>query len=1210
MASNITGSSNTLDLLTLVNNLTNTVSSIQTSFTNINNNINSLNQYDAQNTQKINQINALDLNQNEDIENLENVDVQTNNRINLLENKFPITNSSINDNTISKIKIAGLTSDLNGLDSRITTNTNNLTILDNRESQNNTTLTNNLNNLTTKQLNDHNLVYNELHTLLASTVGDTNTFQTQIDSITTDLTAEKIKITNNTNNITSNTNSINLNNSKISNLEADNVINKQNIQTNTTSINNNTTSINTLTTNLNNLSNNVNTLTNTENTNHIYQQNSINTLTSNLSNLDTRETTHYNDLNSRLNNLQTTNTTDLTALENQLDLLDAREATNYTNLNTKIDNQITKQFNDNNTVSSSITVLQNNLSVLDTRENNHYNSNLTLINTNTTDISDNIKPRLTNSENTIITHTSQISNNTNSINQLNTNRNVDRNDIDYLLSDNTTNKTNITTNTNDINTLKAYDTSNTNNINNLNNKTTNNENEINTIKNTTIPNLSTKYLIKDDPINGDTFLGKLKVQNIDVDISQNLMIGESANMIFIGSSTNQDAKTINIGGINDTVNILGSTNYIQTNNVQIEDKVITLNKGSIGNNTSANVSVNIRDNDIDDKGYIRVNENMNQLLIKLPQNDTVLKIGENVNDFYSLTTKLYTDIQDSNLQSQISSNTAIITNHSNQLTNINNQLLEDIPFSKINNYPDNNKTTILYDDGDFDKLRNEAINDNSIQTKKLIGINPLTVEDKFLNIDGTFKNITGGTGFNNQFSDDVNANNNQINNLANGVLPNDAINKSQLDNVIISNSNINNNSISTTKLNGISSSNTGNNYLNDKGEFVAVSGGGSSFNNSFTANVNANNYKINNLSDPVSNQDASTKNYVDNRYMNAFDTTLQLLPQDPNQVGGSQLPTFKKTLNILEEVNMNNKNIINVADPVNINDVSTKNYIDNIVFQSINNYLINNSIQIQKLLFTGDGSTLLCSDGIFRKYILYPIKEGLLLTSYNKLYQNGPTLNDLPLNLQNYLDMITISSSVQGMQLFTAPITGTYKIECAGARGGKSSNKGGKGAYISGDYNLNKGDILKIVVGQIGMDRGIDTIDQTSAGGGGGTYVLNNNNIALFIAAGGNGQKEARHSSDQIGDDGLSVDGNIQSLTDIINNNFVGRSFTYGGLTTYGGFGNGNASDDNEGIGGGLLGSLSLRSYSYVNISSFSISNIVRTGGLNDDSGYCKITLL
>ena len=48
---------------------------------------------------------------------------------------------------------------------------------------------------------------------------------------------------------------------------------------------------------------------------------------------------------------------------------------------------------------------------------------------------------------------------------------------------------------------------------------------------------------------------------------------------------------------------------------------------------------------------------------------------------------------------------------------------------------------------------------------------------------------------------------------------------------------------------------------------------------------------------------------------------------------------------------MSYNTITNVANPVSLSDVATKNYIDNIVFQSINNYLLNNSIQIKKLLF-------------------------------------------------------------------------------------------------------------------------------------------------------------------------------------------------------------------------------------------------------------------
>ncbi len=43
----------------------------------------------------------------------------------------------------------------------------------------------------------------------------------------------------------------------------------------------------------------------------------------------------------------------------------------------------------------------------------------------------------------------------------------------------------------------------------------------------------------------------------NIDCSGNLFIGQSANNIVIGSSTNNDQKVINIGRPNDTVNILG-----------------------------------------------------------------------------------------------------------------------------------------------------------------------------------------------------------------------------------------------------------------------------------------------------------------------------------------------------------------------------------------------------------------------------------------------------------------------------------------------------------------------------------------------------------------------------------------------------------------------------------------------------------------------------
>ena len=57
-------------------------------------------------------------------------------------------------------------------------------------------------------------------------------------------------------------------------------------------------------------------------------------------------------------------------------------------------------------------------------------------------------------------------------------------------------------------------------------------------------------------------------------------------------------------------------------------------------------------------------------------------------------------------------------------------------------------------------------------------------------------------------------------------------------------------------------------------------------------------------------------------------------------------------------------------------------------------------------------------------------------------------------------------------QTYTAPRTGTYRIDLWGAQGGSTANAaGGKGAYTSGVINLTEGDILYIYVGGEGIAR-------------------------------------------------------------------------------------------------------------------------------------------
>jgi hypothetical protein len=114
--------------------------------------------------------------------------------------------------------------------------------------------------------------------------------------------------------------------------------------------------------------------------------------------------------------------------------------------------------------------------------------------------------------------------------------------------------------------------------------------------------------------------------------------------------------------------------------------------------------------------------------------------------------------------------------------------------------------------------------------------------------------------------------------------------------------------------------------------------------------------------------------------------------------------------------------------------------------------------------------------------------------------------------------------SGNGVQEFTIPVTGTYRITAVGASGGAgvgddnqftdaSSNRGasgggtgaygGYGASMRGDFSLLQGEILALVVGQCGR-RGTGN-SNCGGGGGGGTFVYKKSDQTLLIAAGGGG---------------------------------------------------------------------------------------------------------
>ena len=91
-----------------------------------------------------------------------------------------------------------------------------------------------------------------------------------------------------------------------------------------------------------------------------------------------------------------------------------------------------------------------------------------------------------------------------------------------------------------------------------------------------------------------------------------------------------------------------------------------------------------------------------------------------------------------------------------------------------------------------------------------------------------------------------------------------------------------------------------------------------------------------------------------------------------------------------------------------------------------------------------------------------------------------------------------------GYQLWTVPQTGDYSIEAYGARGASNSSgtQGANGARMYGEFSLTQGQVLKILVGQIGSN----SPNANSSAGGGGTFVVDNlNDDPLIIAGGGGG---------------------------------------------------------------------------------------------------------
>ena len=143
---------------------------------------------------------------------------------------------------------------------------------------------------------------------------------------------------------------------------------------------------------------------------------------------------------------------------------------------------------------------------------------------------------------------------------------------------------------------------------------------------------------------------------------------------------------------------------------------------------------------------------------------------------------------------------------------------------------------------------------------------------------------------------------------------------------------------------------------------------------------------------------------------------------------------------------------------------------------------------------------------ITRLWTLYSFSS-FTFTNAGATGRTGPTLTQLRNTYSaswtddtNYLDVTST-----GIQLWTVPKTGSYRIEAWGAAGGEThSSRGqkGNGARMRGDFSLTKGEIIRILVGQQPPNGGV------GSGGGGGSFVVKspyNTNASILVIAGGGG---------------------------------------------------------------------------------------------------------
>lgn len=202
---------------------------------------------------------------------------------------------------------------------------------------------------------------------------------------------------------------------------------------------------------------------------------------------------------------------------------------------------------------------------------------------------------------------------------------------------------------------------------------------------------------------------------------------------------------------------------------------------------------------------------------------------------------------------------------------------------------------------------------------------------------------------------------------------------------------------------------------------------------------------------------------------------------------------------------------------------------------------------------------------------------------------SGPEVNTWKNNTEFF-------NTLNGIQLWTVPQNGTYRIELAGARGGNSGNgspSGGSGARFRVDVVLTKLTVLNMVMGQAGTPG----ISGRGGGGGGGTFIYEGSiggSGLIAAAAGAGGADDTSQNGSSARSDFLPTSsgdgGTIQThngfggtsgqgsgagwLGDGTGSTYPGSRWTGGSAVDngVGGWGGGGGDGDDGGAGGGFTG--------------------------------------